>query len=317
MKPLLSVIVVSYNTLDLTLETLQSVERDIANSELLKGRCELIVVDNNSKDKSVSELHRFASSSKLSTQVLVNKKNSGYSSANNQGIAASSAPFILLLNSDTIIQKGALEQLVSTLQQNKSLGIVAATLLNKDGTLQAQGGHAPSLLTLTIQQFFLDDIPFLGSFLPSTQHTGLRTTQRLNTKNSELIYQDWVGGTALCVKRQVFDEVDLLDDAIFMYGEDIEFCLRAKKHLWQIAIDPRARVMHFQSMSSSSESAIIGELLGYHYIWAKHMPLWQLPFATLILELGCLARVILYSTLKPNKAKAQTYFSGIKKLIAQ
>lgn len=315
MKPVLSIIVVSFNTSKLTLETLESVQSDVSTSEVLNKRVEVIVIDNNSSDTSVDDLHAFAKTAEIPITVICNKKNVGYSTANNQGIAVSSASYLLLLNSDTIVQKGALEQLLTAFEKDEELGIVAATLLNSDGSLQPQGGHEPTLLHLTNHFFFFDDIPLLGKMLPSTQHTGLRTEQRVEASNT-LHYQDWVGGTALSFRRKMIDEIGLLDEAIFMYGEDIEFCMRAKKHHWKVAIHQGAKVIHLQSQSSDSQTAILGELRGYHFIWAKHKPLWQLPFAKLIMEIGCLARAILYGTVVSNRKKAATYLKAIHMLIS-
>jgi len=238
---------------------------------------------------------------------------------------------VLLLNSDTIVQPGALEKLLtafavlpdqasavlsSEATKLDHLGILAATLLNQDGTVQPQGGSFPSLRSLFFHMTLLDDLPLIGQFLPSTQHTGLRHTHTpapsldddlaQTAAVPDLLQCDWVGGTALMISREAVKEIGLLDEHIFMYGEDVEWCMRARAHHWDVAIHNSAYITHLQSRSSSSENALRGELLGYVYIWSKHKPLWQLPIAKAILLLGVLLRIIIFSVLN-KRAKAQVY----------
>jgi GT2 family glycosyltransferase len=325
----LSVIIVSYNTADLTIQTLQSLEADIFSSEKLKNKAEVFVVDNNSTDDSIQKLKSFKHSSNLEITIIENNTNSGFAAANNQAIERSTGKFILLLNSDTVVQLGALDKMITAFQYAADaptavlssatdkldhLGILAATLLNEDETIQPQGGSFPTLTSLFFHMSLLDDIPLLGKLLPSTQHTGLRHNQgssitldsaidELSSK-PDLLLTDWVGGTAMMIRRSVIKEIGLLDSAIFMYGEDIEFCMRASAHHWDVAIHNGAYITHLGSRSGSSENALQGELLGYIYIWSKHKPLWQLPLAKGILLFGILLRIIIFSILNKRHRAA-------------
>lgn len=321
----LSIIIVSYNTKKLTLQTIDAAWEEAQSSSTLKNKTEIIVVDNNSQDGSVGVIKKTFTQKNI--KVIANKDNKGFSSANNQGIAISKGKYIILLNSDTITQKGGLGRLVETFERfplNETtahltssgdkidrLGILAPTLLNPDGTLQPQGGDLPTLFSLFSQMSFLDDLPLIGRFFSSTQHTGLRKTERFFHKNfpsePQLIVRGWVGGTAMMIRREVIDEIGLLDDGIFMYGEDIEYCMRARAHHWDIAIDPMAKITHFGQASSTSSNAIKGELHSYLYNWMKHKPDWQLPFAKMILRLGIILRIILYRTLKYSKKSSKIY----------
>lgn len=328
---LLSVIIVSYNTADLTLQTLQSLEADILSSERLKKKTEVFVVDNNSKDASVAQVREFTRKSQLEITVIANDTNLGFAAANNQAIKQAKGKYFMLLNSDTIVQLATMEKLIQAFEYTPDiatavlsseskkldhLGILAATLLNPDDTIQPQGGSFPSLKTLFFHMSLLDDIPVLGKFLPSTQHTGLRKNQKpsldlqdnveVPAEKPDLLMVDWVGGTAMMIKREVINEIGLLDEKIFMYGEDVEWCMRARAHHWDVAIHNGAYITHLQSQSSGSENALRGELLGYLYIWSKHKPLWQLPLAKGILLFGILLRIIIFSVLN-QRTKAQTY----------
>lgn len=328
---LLSVIIVSYNTADLTVQTLRSLEHDIRSSQKLKSKTEVFVVDNNSKDNSVEQIKAFKHTSPLQITLLTNDDNRGFAAANNQAIKKSTGKYVMLLNSDTIVQLGTMEKMITAFEQTKDtatavlssashdldhLGILAATLLNQDDTIQPQGGSFPSLKTLFFHMSLLDDLPLIGNLLPSTQHTGLRKNQKASLglddtveqtpEKADLVLSDWVGGAAMMIRREVIDEVGLLDEAIFMYGEDVEWCMRARAHHWDVAIHNGAYVTHLQSQSGSNENALQGELLGYLYIWSKHKLLWQLPLAKGILLFGVLLRIILFSILGKRR-KAQVY----------
>src|SRR5438105_1318163 len=145
---LLSIIIVSYNTQDLTLKTLQSVADDVDQSPILLNNTEVFVVDNNSQDISVRVARDFFEKhASLHGQVSANFENVGFAKANNQAIQKAAGKYILLLNSDTIVQAGSLTHMVQTFERNPlqettsvlasqkgkldRLGILAATLVNK------------------------------------------------------------------------------------------------------------------------------------------------------------------------------------------
>lgn len=79
---------------------------------------------------------------------------------------------------------------------------------------------------------------------------------------------------------------------IFMYCEDIEWCMRAHAHHYDVVIHPDAHITHYQNKSGSPEKALKGEFLGYRYIWAKHKPLWQQKIAVFVLKSGALVKKI-------------------------
>lgn len=326
----LSIIIVSFNTAQLTINAVRSVIDDLKNNSSLLVKTELIIIDNNSKDESVKTIKELISkdSSKLDISLTVNSDNLGFAQANNLGIKKSKGKYILLLNSDTIVEAGSLEKLINTFENNPldgttsslsshknaldHLGILSATLINEDGTHQPQGGSLPALIPLFNQMFFLDDLPIIGNCLPTIQETG-RATKQKQFENKP--YQKgWVAGTAMMIRRELIEDIGDLDSNIFMYGEDVEYCIRAKHHHWDIAIDPQAKVVHFGSASSSSETAILGEIQSYLYIWAKHKPHWQRRFLKAILYSGILLRIFLYGVIFNDNKRAQTYQKALSLL---
>jgi GT2 family glycosyltransferase len=332
----LSIIIVSYNTADLTIQTITSA---LAACQYTSPSfsAEILVVDNNSHDDTLKKVSVLTKSSAIPITIIANKSNKGFATANNQAILQSKGRAVLLLNSDTIVAPQSLGILLSTFiaypdndstadlrthsGQIDRLGIVAATLTNPDGTPQPQGGSFPTLWSLFTHMTGLDDLPIIGQLLPSTQHTGKRavslgsTSTDYSSKNHHqphLHVKDWVGGTAMLIRRSVIEEIGLLDENIFMYGEDVEYCMRAKQHHWDIAEVIDAPISHLGSASGSSARAIIGELTGYLYIWSKHKPHWQYPLSKAIILLGCQLRSLLFGTIGKQTAKAQVYRQAIQ-----
>lgn len=324
----LSIIVVSYNTKDVTLQTLDTAIKDLKADKLHK-KVEFFIVDNDSKDGSVPAVKKFMANQGVKYTVIANKDNNGFAWANNQAIKQSKAKAVILLNSDTITLRGAFKRLFKTLEENPinestahlssegrnktdRLGIIAPMLLNTDKTLQAQGGNFPTLLSLASQMLFWDDIPLIGRFLPSTQHTG--RNERMKKSDTKLTPVDWLGGTAMLIRKEVIDEIGMLDDGIFMYGEDIEYCMRARRHHWDIAIEPKAKIIHLGNVSAGSENAYTGEMKGYIYLWSKFKPSWQLPIVRFILWKGTFLRMFIHKFITRDERRAGIYHRILGKI---
>lgn len=324
---IVSVLIVSYNTQSLTLQTLDSIFISLTNPTW-QQKIEIIVIDNHSTDDSQNKCQTWLNEHHFSGKVIKSTENLGFAGANNLGIADAKGEFIFLLNSDTIVQKGAIEKLVSlfgnypihqltaeTLSSSTTdnLGILAATLLNPDKSPQPQGGDLPSLLSLATQWLFLDELPLIGQNLPNLQHTGRSTNRQISKKEiiGGIINQDWVGGTAVMIRAAVFAEIGLLDNAIFMYGEDIEFCARARNHNWDTGIASAAKVIHLGFQSANKSAAIMGEIKGLKYFWAKHKPNREWFWAKICLQVGITIRWIMYNV-RGNHEMAKTYQQALK-----
>ncbi len=291
----LSIIIVSFNTKELTLDCLKSIYATAVDLNP-----EVIVIDNASTDGSVLAIATQFPQIKL----IKNSRNLGFTKANNQGIKVSSGSYVMLLNSDTIVSPGAIQTLIDFMDHHPRVGIAAPQLLNPDGSIQPNGGFLPRLSNIIAWMFFIDDLPFVRPWFWSYQ---LRYLPKFRTIRS----LGWVQGAAMLLRRSMLDQIGLLDENIFMYAEDVEICYRARKSSWQVMLLPQAQIIHKGFQSGSSEKAILGEYQGLKYIFQKHKPAWELPVIRLSLKLGALLRLMIFGTIWRDAQKYAIYRTAL------
>ena len=231
----LSVITVSYNTRDLLRGCLDSVISTLGSGL----EYELLVVDNASTDDSVAMVRDCFPQVRL----FDNLENRGFATGSNQAIAESSGRYVILLNPDTVVREGALDGMMRLLEGRSDIGVVGPKLLFPDGSLQHSAFSFPSLAMI-----FLDFFPL---------HHRL-SNSRVNGRYPRRLYEmgepfpiDHPLGAALMVRRQVIDEVGLLDENFFMYCEEIDWCMRIKNAGWQIVCWPQAEIVHYVGQSTA------------------------------------------------------------------
>ena len=225
--PDLSIIIVNWNTRQLLLDCLRSLETPPPQHQL-----EVIVVDNASRDDSVVAVR----AAFPAVRVIENAANRGFAAANNQAIAQSSGRYVLLLNSDTVVTPGALDGLVAFADAHPDVGVVGAQLLNGDGTLQPSWAAYPNLRS-----------ELFGK--------NLRVRSPYAETAAGIAYAvDWIGGAALLARRAAIEQAGLLDEHYFMYSEETDWCYRIKQCGWEICYLPTASVVHFGGQSSRQAS---------------------------------------------------------------
>lgn len=298
----LSIIIVSYNASKLLEACLRSIFKALsfANFEKIS---EVIVVDNASSDDSTAIVKsRFPN-----VCLICNKENLGFARANNQGIKKSRGKYILLLNSDTEISQDALVSVIKLAEKDKKIGVVGCRLLNRDGSTQQSVGYFPSLLKVFFWMSFLDDIAPVANFI-KPYHVGNREFYK---KFQEV---DWVSGAFMLVRREVVNKIGLLDEEIFMYGEEVEWCYRIKKAgYYKVYYYPSVSVYHCKGGSGIGEySGIVEEFTSILYFYKKHMRDRQRQVLTKILLFGALLRFLLFGIMMGSSKKAALYAKAIK-----
>lgn len=282
----LSIIIINFKTKSVTADCLNSIKR--SNDKLTK---EVIVVDNGSGDGSIEYLRQ-----KFPwVRVYDGGGNLGFAGGNNFGFKKSTGKYIWLLNSDTLLQKETISTLMKKAMKNNS-AIASCRLLNRNGSIQPQGGYLPDLWRLAYWMLFIDDLPLISSFFPA-YHVNRKSFFKQDRRPG------WLAGTALLIRRDVYQKLKGLDDKIFMYGEDVEFCLRAKRLGWIPDYFTQPKVTHLGQASGSSRGAILGEYKGLKYIYQKYFSRSRQLILKILLKLGAVLRVIILR----NKIYAEAF----------
>lgn len=234
----LSIIIVNYNTYELTKQTIESVF-----SANVSFKYEIILVDNASYDDSISKIKDWLSQQKDKdkVEIIINSENLGFSKANNIGIKRAKGQYILLLNSDTYIVNDCLEKCMNYIEQNKRIGALGCKVLLPDGTLDhacKRGFPTPEASLYYFLKLHKKNPEKYGAY------------EALHLKEDETGEVDVLMGAFMLMPKEVLDEVGLLDERFFMYGEDIDLCLRIKEAGYQIVYYPEASIIHYKGGSS-------------------------------------------------------------------
>ncbi len=225
--PTLSIVIVNWNTCEVLHECLTSVFAGF------DARCptEVIVIDNASEDGSPE----MVLSSFPQVHLIRNDENRGFAAANNQGFAVIKGQYVLLLNSDTIIHGKVLPRSVEWLEVHPEVAAMGCRVLNTDGTVQRTCSMYPSLLNqvlLTTGLWKLRWPRFLGR--SQITHWNRDTEREVEV----------ISGCYMLVRRSIIDEVGLLDEDFFFFGEETDWCRRMRDAGWRLMFAPVGEITH-------------------------------------------------------------------------
>jgi len=230
----LSIIIVNYKTLELTSDCIDSIIK--SNTKGLDY--EIIVVDNASCDGSIEAIQ----SQFPQVKTIINKENQGFSKANNLGIKMAKGEFILLLNSDTIVELNTLKGAHDFIKDHPYIGALGCKILLPSGKLDAACKRSfPTPMNGIYHSLHLDEAS------PESVRFGAYNLTYVDENKTCSI--DCIMGAFMMVPRKVIDEVGMLDEDYFMYGEDVDWCYRIKKAGYQVMYYPEVRIFHHKKAS--------------------------------------------------------------------
>lgn len=248
LKPDLSIVLVCWNNKNYLEPCLHSLYEGKLHSQF-----DVVIVDNGSTDGSQAMLReRFPA-----VQLIQNDYNVGLGKASNQGIEATCGRHVLLLNNDTLVNGPSFDAMVAFLDENPQVGAVGGKIFNADGTVQSCYNNFSTLL----EEFLI--ATRLGELIAEGYPAIV--------KDDQVRSVGWISSACLMVRRTALDEIGLLDEAYFIYGDEADLQYRLKQAGWLVYYLPSATIIHFggRSMNRWSRRKMVyrGKMLFYkkHY----------------------------------------------------
>ena len=241
----ISVIIVNWNVrdlLDTCLDSLFEAQSIAGTGDGTGPILEVIVVDCYSQDASVDMVRERYPTVKL----LPQSENIGFTRGNNLGMEVAAAETLLLLNPDTEVYKGTLATMLGYMRQHPGVGILGPHTLNTDDSHQSTRRRFPTLLTGIFESTWLSTVAPAAVFD--------RYFMR-DTDDDALLEVDWIQGSAMMLRREVFQDIGGLDEGYVMYSEELDYCRRAKDAGWAVMYHGGAKIKHHGGKSSEQVAA--------------------------------------------------------------
>lgn len=222
---------------------------------------EIVVVDNASTDGSADAARAFAG-----VRVIDVGRNVGFARANNLAIRSTSSELLLLLNSDTLVPRGAIDRLVAELAAHPEVAVIGPRLVDGRGWTELSFGRMISPLNELRQKLLVRGHAAGWPGIASRVEAATRVAGNV----------DWVSGACLLVRREAAERAGLLDERYFMYAEDVDFCAAIRANGGLVRFTPAAEVVHLRGRSgetarSATHDAYRRSQLAFY---AKHHPHW-------------------------------------------
>jgi N-acetylglucosaminyl-diphospho-decaprenol L-rhamnosyltransferase len=241
------IVIVNYKVGELCISALRSISDQV---DAALGN-QVVVVDNASGDGSADLIEAAIEEGGWQNwaSLIRSPVNGGFAAGNNVAILpalqrSDRIRYVQLLNPDTFARAGALEELWSFLEANPRVGIAGSRLEDEDGTQHHSRYRFPSIYSEVEARLGLGIVSRLLQ-----QHVVAPPLQPVTAK------VDWLAGASMMIRRQVLDDIGPLDDGYFMYFEEVDFCLRARRRGWTCWYINESRVAHFAGKSSGIDMA--------------------------------------------------------------
>lgn len=219
---------------------------------------DLIVIDNASSDGSADLVReKFADTIRL----IENPDNLGFGAAHNQSIRRYTSRYILLLNPDCrLLESDVLSKMVAFMDDNPDVGIIGPKIHNTDGTLQFSARHYPNMIAAVFRH------TVFGKLFPNNRF--VRDYLLTDWKHDQISDIDWLSGAALLLRREMLDQIGMLDERFFMYCEDVDICRRAHMGGWRVVYYPMVSISH--RIGAASDKNAVAMIKQHHRSMLKY-----------------------------------------------
>lgn len=254
----LSTVIVNYRSRIPLLDCVASLAVDAAGY-----KHEIVVVDNDPAGGTLEELaRRFPK-----VRGIANAENVGFARAVNQGIAATTGTFVMIVNPDCFVERGSTTALVGYLRAHPRTGVVGPRMIGRDGKLQYSARSFPEPLTFLFNRYSL-----LTRLFPRNKYS--RRYLLSDWDHASVRSVDWLSGACLMVRRSAIEEVGPMDEKYFMFNEDVDWCRRMKLGGWDVVYVPEAMMHHDIGASRRKVAAkvIIERHRGMIHYFHKYHP---------------------------------------------
>jgi len=312
----LTIIIVNYKAKKVLKDCLKSLIENYSDRNF-----QIIVVDNPS-DESIEGLEN-----EFPTITFIyNTNNNGFAAGNNLGIDEALGKYILLLNPDTVVNKNSFSNMISILELNENIGVVGCKIFNKEGEVEHSTHSFPSLI-----KEFMHANEFLKSFIQYNSSLGRLFSRFIKVRAFDSYWNhdsekdvDHVTGACMMIKRKVIDEVGLLDEAFFLYTEEVEWSFRIKKAGYRIVFNPNSDIIHLFGFSTNQNvqrqtinALLVERYRGMFYFFKKHYGVIKLFFLRLIVLQGFTFRLLWNFLLSGSISKDKSVLKRERKFLTQ
>jgi len=261
---MLDIVVVNYNSTDYLLNCLKSIY------DSMNGlHANVLIQDNGSEDNVDRVLQVFPR-----VRLTKSSKNMGFAKAVNKRLEQCEAPYIALINPDTVVLDGCFHEVLEYMEKNPDVGIVGPKVFDVGGTVQGSARAFPTPLTA-----FFGRNTILTKLFPNNSITrkNILTKRCANGNPMEV---DWVSGACMVLRREAINDVGLMDPRFFLYWEDADWCRRMWEKDWKVVYYPKSAIIHYQGGSSSKTP--VRSLVEFHKNCYKFVNKYNRPYLRFI-----------------------------------
>jgi hypothetical protein len=244
MTTVLTIIILNYNTKKITLDAVNSIEKNYP-AQIKSGEFEIILADNASSDGSLEEFKKYKKNTAVkSFHVLANRQNLGFSRGNNAAVLLASGNYILFLNPDTIVGQGTLTHILNFLKKHPDAGAATCKIVHPDGSLDKNCLRGFPTPWNSFCYF-----SGLSNFFPKSRlFSGYLQSGWRDINKTQIV--DAIEGAFIMLPKKVGDKIGWFDEDYFFYGEDLQMCLDIRKAGYNIYYLPGVSITHYGGVSS-------------------------------------------------------------------